>query len=153
MVAALGAIAANAAAGGCWVASRGAARPSMPTWMLVSGLVMTGLLVISSNVFDFEAAYLLIFLVMGLGGAITQLLMPVRQVWVCGSGALVFSLFLLNRYQEGSITAENVASGLFAVVIVMVPVAALGAQLAWRLSGRGNAADAVQPELPSARVQ
>lgn len=152
LAAALGGIAAAAAAGGAWLAGRGARpeTPSAPTWMMVSALVTMGLLVIVANSIDVEAggAWLLVLATIAVGGAITQLLMPARRIWVAGSGALVFGLFALERYREGLISLQETALQLGGNLVLLVPIAALGARIAWRLSRRTDA-----PDLPAARVQ
>lgn len=152
MAGALGAVTAATAAGGGWLGSRWARgeAPSAPTWLLVSGLVTMGILVVVLHSISVDAWWAAIGPIAA-GGALTQLVIPTRRIWVSGSGALVFSLFALDRYRQGEATLGQTATVVISLVVFVVPIAALGARLAWRLSGRTKAAS--QPELPAARLQ
>ena len=83
-------------------------------------------------------------------GALTQYLAPKRMLWICGSGALLLSLLIIDdgvRHPHALLYSLLLAT--FGPPI-LVPVGATGALVAWGLFRRSDRT--TPPAFPSARV-
>lgn len=90
------------------------------------------------------AMYVLgIVLIFG-GPALTQSVVPVRRIWLCGLGTLGLLAILVSRANWTTLI------GLSSVGFIMWPLGALGARIAWRYTG---ARAPTTPELPDARAR
>jgi hypothetical protein len=126
-----------------------------PAWVMVSWMMILGALTpfYTTGLFAADLGGLVVIATVVAGGALVQLLIPRRAIWLCGSGALMFALTALQRYASDELAGKELLLSVGVSLGFMWPAAALGARIAWRFSGRDEAAAEAEPELPAARVQ
>ena len=150
MVGISGVVVVGAVAGGMVGRQLAVRAPGPGLTLVLAGAVTMGVAVTSSSIRlmlgDSLENELLLWLI-GVGviagaSALTQSVVPVRRIWLCGLGTL--GLVAVGALRQ-HLTAELVLGA-----VVVSPLGALGARIAWRYTGARAPAT---PDVPDARAR